>query len=104
MRADGAHLFRFLLLKELNVRAHLYQNIENIAWLRINSQHTISGLKLWDNGRFYCEILSMDQEEPVLAELRDISTDETFSDAFQIFFDKISAIERQAIITSARKI
>lgn len=69
------------------------QKIENIAWARIETDHTVSGIKIWDTSDFYLEILRLDQEEPVLARFGMIHSGQSFSDAFMDFFICIEKIE-----------
>lgn len=73
------------------------QNVENIAWLKLNTKGTISGIKIWDTGDYYCEILTLDKEEPDMAVFKKMGSDLNFSDEFSIFLERILAIDAQAL-------
>ena len=69
------------------------QDIENIAWLHIETQQTICGIKLWDTGDYYLEVLTLTYEDPALAEFGELPEQVGFSEAFKPLFEKISEIE-----------
>ncbi len=65
------------------------QSIENVAWAKIVTVNTVSGIKIWDTGDFYLEILALDQEVPELAEFGSVQEPFDFSSSFSQFFKRI---------------
>lgn len=71
------------------------QNIENVAWLKLDTKGTISGIKLWSTGDYYSEILTFDKEEPDMALSGKLPMDPDFSVAFSHFFDRVLEIDQE---------
>lgn len=70
------------------------QEIENVAWLKLDTKGTISGIKLWSTGDYYCEILTFDKEEPDMALSDKLSIDPDFSVAFSRFLDRVVEVDQ----------
>lgn len=69
------------------------QDVENVAWLKLNTKGTISGIKLWSTGHYYCEILTLDKEEPDMAVREELPINPNYSDVFRRFLDRILEID-----------
>ena len=70
------------------------QEVDNVAWLKLDTKRTISGIKLWRTGDYYCEILTFDKEEPDMALSDKLSTAPDFSAAFSRFLDRVVEIDQ----------
>lgn len=69
------------------------QSVENVAWLNLNTKETISGIKIWSTGDYYCEILTLDKKEPEMAVFEKLEKDQDFSAAFSAFLNRIRIID-----------
>jgi len=72
------------------------QQIENIAWLKLNTKGTISGIKLWSTGDYYCEILTLEQDDPDMALSGKLPQEPNYSATFFQFLKRISEIDRNS--------
>ncbi|GAB5445461.1 immunity protein TriTu family protein [Gymnodinialimonas sp.] len=70
--------------------------MENTAWLKLDTKGTISGIKIWSTGDYYCEILTFDKEEPDMALSDKLPQDLNFSAAFSRFLNRVVEIDQAA--------
>lgn len=69
------------------------QSVENTAWIKLNTRRTVSGIKMWDTGDYYCEILTLDKDEPDMAVFEKMHLGRNFSDEFSIFLGRIKELD-----------
>lgn len=67
-------------------------DMENTAWINFDLPRCIAAIKLWDTGDFYLEILTLESEEPVVAEFGKIGESQSFSEAFSDFLIKVETL------------
>ena len=94
LRWSGEHLSRQLDGVEAGIAD---QSIENVAWARIRSRNTISGIKLRDTGDYYVEILPLDDVESDLAKFGSLGSDCDFSGAFSDFIEEVKRSDRRKV-------
>ena len=66
--------------------------MENVAWLRLDTEYCVADIKLWDTGDFYLEIQTIDSDEPSLAELGSLEAKTDFQDSFAAYFGEIEKL------------
>lgn len=69
------------------------QEMEDVAWLRFDTPNTVSSIKIWSSGYYYIEILTIQHEDPLLAEFGECGPQLDFSVEFARLFDRIAAYE-----------
>jgi len=69
------------------------QDIENIAWLNIDTKRALSNITLWDTGDYLITIDSITQENPVFTRRGTLGDPYNFQTVFHEFFETIASLE-----------